>query len=228
MLCCFLWDVDKSEIVFRNRLACLWRCLLSSAATFWGPEAKRPRRLGRTTRNCNGDGDVNDEQFSRRFLWKRGIVERKELCVWENLGSLMDLSSSPMASRLEKRAEVCLALLLLLITAELTSTCGPGRGAWRRKTPQKLTPLVYKQHVPNVSENTLGASGLYEGGITRDDPRFKDLVPNYNTDIVFKDEEGTNEDRLMTQVRLPLDLTYPPPSYNSWLYLIAISRIKQS
>ncbi|CRK88629.1 CLUMA_CG002401, isoform A [Clunio marinus] len=88
-------------------------------------------------------------------------------------------------------------IILLLINA--VQCCGPARGIGGSRRSRKLTPLVFKQHVPNVLENTLGASGLHEGKISREDPRFRDLIPNYNKDIIFKDEEGTGADRLMTQ-----------------------------
>ncbi|XP_031829455.2 hedgehog signaling protein [Nomia melanderi] len=89
--------------------------------------------------------------------------------------------------------------LPVLDNGGLVLACGPGRGGGRRPPPRKLTPLVFKQHVPNVSENTQPASGMSEGRVSRHDSRFRDLVPNYNTDIIFKDEEGTGADRLMTQ-----------------------------
>ncbi|KAI8130917.1 hypothetical protein FF38_12785 [Lucilia cuprina] len=89
--------------------------------------------------------------------------------------------------------------LLLLNLFSTAAGCGPGRGIGGPRPKRKLTPLVFKQHVPNMSEQTLGASGISEGAINRDSAKFKKLEFNNNRDIIFKDEEGTGADHVMTR-----------------------------
>lgn len=56
--------------------------------------------------------------------------------------------------------------------------------------------LVLGQKVPNATETA--TSGAITKKIKRTDPEFAQLVSNTNTKIVFKDEEGTGADRMMS------------------------------
>ncbi len=56
--------------------------------------------------------------------------------------------------------------------------------------------LEVGEKVPNVAETK--AVGAIAKKIRRADPEFKSLISNTNADIVFKDEESTAADRVMT------------------------------
>ncbi|XP_073817384.1 hedgehog signaling protein [Musca autumnalis] len=129
-----------------------------------------------------------------------GMEFNKTAFCWlpkTNCGLNSSASSSSSATYFSLR-RIC----MLLLVASLFTTaagCGPGRGIGGPRRKRKLTPLVFKQHVPNMSEQTLGASGVSEGAIQRDSPKFKKLEFNNNRDIIFKDEEGTGADHVMTR-----------------------------
>ncbi|PYS76727.1 MAG: hypothetical protein DMF67_01930 [Acidobacteria bacterium] len=59
--------------------------------------------------------------------------------------------------------------------------------------PKVFTP---RQKFPDESE--AAAVGPFQAAIKRGTPEFAKLVKNENPDIVFKDEEHTGDDRMMT------------------------------
>nr|APD15682.1 hedgehog [Gymnomenia pellucida] len=88
--------------------------------------------------------------------------------------------------------------LIFLILTGSSLQCMPGRGGSRRRGSRRSTPLVFKQHIPNVSETVLGASGQAEKKISAESDDFKKLIKNENKDIIFRDEENTGDDRYMS------------------------------
>ena len=69
----------------------------------------------------------------------------------------------------------------------------PPTSATASGLPNELTP---GQRVPDVSEAAAVSAGTEV--ISRNSPEFARLVRNDNPDIVFKDEEKTAADRIMT------------------------------
>lgn len=75
-----------------------------------------------------------------------------------------------------------------------------------RSAPTSTLPddLTQGQKVPNASETA--TCGAITKKIKRTDPEFATLVSNQNAIIVFKDEEGTGADRMMsTRMQAKLD-----------------------
>ena len=92
-----------------------------------------------------------------------------------------------------------LIILLVVVQFRPSLSCG-SRNGFDKKGPRK--PLMFQQSIPDTSENSQQASGPAKGKITRNSPEFEKLEPCYNNAIIFKDEEGTGADRLMSKVRI--------------------------
>lgn len=89
--------------------------------------------------------------------------------------------------------------LLLFITLQLSFklaySCGPGPGGYWKRAGK---PLVLYERAPKLGELSEGGSGPAKGKIRRNTPEFEKLKTVWNTDIVFKDEERSGADRIMT------------------------------
>lgn len=88
-------------------------------------------------------------------------------------------------------------LLLGVLHFRPSLTCG-SRNGYDRRGPRK--PLMLQQSIPDTTEFSQQASGPANGKITRNSPEFEKLEPCYNNGIIFRDEEGTGADRLMSKV----------------------------
>lgn len=86
------------------------------------------------------------------------------------------------------------SLLLLCLFAKLSLECGPGPSFSRRKI---LKPMVLYQRLPDVDEESIGGSGMFRRIVTENSKEYKELVRNYNKDIVFESGDGK---RIMTKV----------------------------
>jgi hypothetical protein len=61
-----------------------------------------------------------------------------------------------------------------------------------------MAPKVFTLHQKFPDEPEAAASGPFQAAIKRGTPEFKALVKNVNPDIIFKNEEGKDDDQIMT------------------------------
>ena len=90
-------------------------------------------------------------------------------------------------------------IFLVFACVHLSVPCGPGATVDRGRFDK---PFVLFQRMPDIPEESVGASGSFRSVTTRDSPKFQKLVKNYNPGIVFEDEEKSGADRIMTRVRI--------------------------
>ena len=90
-------------------------------------------------------------------------------------------------------------ILLSFLAVRDVLPCGPGPSGESRRRYRRMK-MTLRQTLPDVKETSLTASGKYNGRVRPGSQAYQALVQNFNTDIAFKDDEKTGDDRRMTTV----------------------------
>ncbi|KRZ90764.1 Desert hedgehog protein A [Trichinella sp. T8] len=121
------------------------------------------------------------------------------VCVYMYMES--EVARRKVSVRASRRRQPCAGYVILLVWAICVRSCCQGcasSGRMASMAYKKYYPLIYNERFPNEPENAPGSAGAAELRIRRSDPGFKRLVQNNNPDIIFRDEENTGADRMMT------------------------------
>ncbi|KRX91161.1 Desert hedgehog protein A [Trichinella pseudospiralis] len=121
------------------------------------------------------------------------------VCVYMYMES--EVVRREVSVKASRKWQPCAGYVVLLVWAICMRSCCQGCAPGSRMAGvvyKKHYPLVYNERFPNEPENAPGSAGAAELRIRRSDPGFKRLVQNNNPDIIFRDEENTGADRMMT------------------------------
>ena len=104
---------------------------------------------------------------------------------------------------LRRNALSVLTLIFIFVTFvqefRLLIACGVGKGSYTNK---KFAPFTKYQQKPDVNEESSVASGPFSHKIRIGTDEFKRKIIRYfDTNIIFRDDEGNGSDRYMTRVR---------------------------
>ncbi|XP_022784474.1 sonic hedgehog protein-like isoform X1 [Stylophora pistillata] len=94
-------------------------------------------------------------------------------------------------SKLPTVPQVYFTLAIISFVCGSLLACGPGPTGTNTRS---RTPMKFRQRIPDVEETSIQASGEYVGRVKR-----SELEENFNTDIVFKNDEKNEDDRRMTK-----------------------------
>ena len=106
------------------------------------------------------------------------------------MNELADILTTSMG----RSNKLILIINFLCVLVNLSRECGPGTSVSRRKI---LKPMVLYQRLPDADEESIRGSGMFRRIVTEGSKEYKELVRNYNKDIVFERGDGK---RIMTKV----------------------------